>query len=102
MASFLGSLRSRVRKDLQPGERQRLRDYEYLVAQKYHPFHKKCGWNVFFSDKKLIATRMSDWSDGIVFSAEPIPLGGMFQVKLLEEGGDIDWAGSLVSEQSYL
>ena len=84
-----------MREDLEPGEKQRLREYEDLVDQNYGPFHEKCGWNVFFSDKKLIATRKTGWSDGMLFSAKPIPLGGMFQVKLLEKGGD--WAGSLVS-----
>ena len=36
----------------------------------------------------------------MVFSAKPIPLGGMFQVKLLEENGE--WYGPLVSAQSNL
>ena len=81
--------------DLDRGERQRLQKYEDLVDQDYDPFHEKCTEGVIFSDKKLIATRISGWSDGVVFSAQPIPLGGMFQVKVLEEHG-----GSLVSAQS--
>ena len=75
--------------------RRRLQEYEDLVNQAYDPFHEKCGKDVFLSDKKLIATRGSGDSDGIVFSAKPIPLGGMFQVKLLEEFSD--WLGTLVS-----
>ena len=66
-------------------ERQRLQEYEDLVDQDYDPFHEKCGKVVFFSDKKIIATRRSDeWANGVAFSAKPIPVGGMFQVKLLE------------------
>ena len=103
MATFLGNLKSGVREDLDPRERQRLREYEYHVAQKYHSFHEKCGKNVFLSDKKLVAARITDGSDGVVFSAKPIPLGGMFQVKLLEiTGKDDHWAKSLVSAQSNL
>ena len=77
--------------------RRRFQEYEDLVDQDYDPFHIKCGKNVFLSDKKLIATQIGR-SDGIVFSAKPIPLGGKFQVKLLEKGGD----GHLVSAQSNL
>ena len=80
--------------------RRRLQEYEDLVDQDYDPFHEKCGENVFLSDKKLIVTRGSGYLDGMVFSAKPIPLGGMFQVKLLEKGSG--WPGSLVSAQSNL
>ena len=89
--------------DLDPEERQRLQEYEDLVDQDYDPFHEKCERRIFFSDKKLIATRritQINWCDGVVFSAKPIPLGGIFQVKLLERGDD--WAGPLVSAQSNL
>ena len=83
-------------------ERRRLQKYEDLVDQDYDPFHEKCREGVFLSDKKLIATRRFDqWANGIVFSAKPIPVGGMFQVKLLEKGRG--WlAGYLVSAQSNL
>ena len=79
--------------------RRRLQEYEDLVDQDYYPFHEKCGRNIFFSDKKLIATR-TGWSDGVVLSAKPIPLGGTFQVKLLEKG--VESVGTLVSAQSNL
>ena len=101
MASFLGRLR-RVREDPDRGGKQRLREYEDRVDQNYDPFHEKCGRNVFFSDKKLIATRKSGWNEGIVFSAKPIPLNGMFRVKLLERDDDEWLAGSLVSARSNL
>ena len=87
--------------DLDREERRRLQEYEDLVDQDYDPFHEKCGENVFLSDKKLIATRKAPFfSYGVAFSAKPIPLGGMFQVKLLEEDGE--WYGPLVSAQSNL
>ena len=87
--------------DVDREERQRrLQEYEDLVDQDYDPFHEKYSKDVLFSDEKLIATEISGWSEGMVFSAKPIPLGGMFQIKLLEKGSD--WAGSLVSAQSNL
>ena len=68
------------------GESERLQKYEDLVDQDYDPFHHKCGKNVVFSTKRgLIATRRAGNADGIVFSAKPIPVGTMFQVKLLEK-----------------
>ena len=40
---------------------------------------------MFFSNKRIIATRRSkQFANGMAFSAKPIPLGGMFQVKLLQ------------------
>ena len=89
--------------DLDREERQRLQEYEDRVDQDYDPFHEKCREGVFLSDKKLIATRrrFDQWAYGIVFSAKPIPVGRMFQVKLLKKGRG--WlAGYLVSAQSNL
>ena len=84
--------------------RRRLQKYEDRVDQDYvydyNPFHEMCEGNVFLSDKKLIATRISGWSCEMVFSAKPIPVGGMFQVKLLEKGRGL--FGTLVSAQSNL
>ena len=79
--------------------RRRLQEYEDRVDQEYDPFHEKCGKDVLLSDKKLIATQIG-WWDGIVFSAKPIPLGGTFQVKLLEK--DHETHRFLVSAQSNL
>ena len=84
--------------DLDREERRRLQEHEDLVDQDYDPFHEKCGENVVFSDKRLVATRRphsEPWGKKIVFSAKPIPLGRLFQVKLLEK--DRGLLGSLVS-----
>ena len=86
-------------------ERQRrLQEYEDLVDQNYDPFHEKCGENVVFSDKRLVATRRPNsepwYGKKMVFSAKPIRVGRMFQVKLLEKGRGL--RGSLVSAQSDL
>ena len=78
-------------------ESERLQKYEDLIDQDYEPFHHMCGESVVFSAKRgLIATRgIGGYDDGIIFSAKPIPVGTMFQVKLLEKE-DI-WGGSIVS-----
>ena len=70
-------------------------EYQCHVDQDYDPFHEKCGRSVFFSDKKSIASRKADSYNGRLFSAKPIQLGGMFQVKLLHKGRI--WSGCLVS-----
>ena len=75
-----------VRSLFEVGESERLHKYEDLVDQDYDPFHHNCGKNVVFGAKRgLIATRRTSYADGIVFSAKPIPVGAMFQVKLLEK-----------------
>ena len=89
------------RRDLDREERRRLQEYEDLVDRDYDPFHEKCGERVNFSDNKLIATTKAMlFTYGVAFSARPIPLGGIFQVKLLEMG--VDWAAPLVSAQSII
>ena len=93
--SFFGVGESRD-SDRDNGESERLQKYEDLVDQDYDPFHHKCGNNVAFSRRGLIATRRTSYAKGIVFSAKPIPVGTMFQVKLLEKE-DYKWSGSLVS-----
>ena len=81
--------------DLDREERRRLQEYEDSVDQDYDPFHEKCGKDVFFSDKRLIATRRSDqWANGMAFSAKPIPVGGIFQVKLLETC--VEWRSEIL------
>ena len=82
-------------------ERQRLQEYEDLVDQDYDPFHEKCVRDVFFSDKKLIATqRYERWANGMAIASKPIPFGGMFQVKLAETHND--WLSkTLVSALPY-
>ena len=81
---------------LDDDERRRLQTFEDQVDQGYGPFHEKCGKGVFFSEQKLIATSSLDY--GVVFSAKPIPLGGTFQVKLLQK----EKGGCLVSAQSNM
>ena len=83
--------------DFDREERRRLQEYEHLVDQDYDPFHEKCGKVVFLNDEKLIATNIKGVY-GVVFSAEPIPLGGVFQVRLL--GGFGGLRGPLVSADS--
>ena len=51
-----------------------------------------------FRNKKIIATRETWWSGGMIFSTKPIPLGGMFQVKVLEIQMSAGCFGSLVSQ----
>ena len=91
--SFFEERESRDRR-----ESERLQKYEVLVDQDYDPFHHKCGKNVVFDAKRgLIATRRTSYADGIVFSAKPIPVGTMFQVKLLEKNEKLKIYRSLVS-----
>ena len=101
----MASRGARAGESLERGKRQRRREYVDRVDQSYDPFHEKCGENVVFSDNRLVATRRPNsepwWGKKMVFSAKPIPLGGMFQVKLLERDHR-ELLGSLVSAQSNL
>ena len=58
-------------------------------------FHDKHGSNIRLSDNRTIAHRVDSYNKGVVFTEQPITLGSMFQVKLLDKGGG--WAGSIVS-----
>ena len=62
---------------------------------KFGAFHKKCGGNVVFLENGLVAHRNQSYNKAVVFSAEPFPVGSMFQLKILDRGGG--WAGALVS-----
>ena len=89
---------NRENADTEEGERERsnlmdFQDNENLTEQVYDAFHEKCGDNVVFCANRTIARRKTN--GGIVFSSKPIPLGGMFQVKLLEKEADL--GRSLVS-----
>ena len=77
--------------------REQLQKCEDLVDQDYDPFHHKCGRNIVFRTKRrLIATHQTSIIEGgMVFSAKPIPVGTMFQVKLLEKEHGL--GGPLVS-----
>ena len=58
-------------------------------------FHRKHGANIRLSENDTVAHRVDSYNKAVVFSEHPIPLGAMFQVKLLDKGGG--WAGSIVS-----
>ena len=58
-------------------------------------FHSKHGRNIRLTEDDSVAHRVDSYNKAVVFSEQPIPLGGTFQVKLLDKGGG--WAGSLVS-----
>ena len=95
--SLLGGVRERR----DSGESERLQKYEDLVDQDYDRFHHKCSKNIVFSTKRgLVATRRSRLVSGVmVYSAEPISVDRMFQVKLLEKEIQYGWCSllSLVS-----
>ena len=99
LGKSIGSNISGKSRDSLKEECERIQKFEDLVDHDYDPFHRKCGKNVVFSTKqRLIATRRKGSGGEIVFSAGPIPVGAIFQVKLLEkEGGFI---GSLVSARA--
>ena len=47
-------------------------------------FHSRCAENVQFENEKQVAYLKGGFGD-YVFSANPIPVGEMFQVKILEK-----------------
>ena len=51
----------------------------------YLSFHGVCGKSVNFGNERRTA-EASGPANGIVYSAKPIPTGGMFQVKVVERG----------------
>ena len=58
-------------------------------------FHRKHGQNIRLYENETVAHRVDSYNKAVVFTEQPIPLGAMFQVKLLDKGGG--WAGSIVS-----
>ena len=58
-------------------------------------FHSRCGKNISLSDDNTVAERVKTIDDGIVFTDQPVALGTVFQVKIVEY--DFHTAGSLVS-----
>ncbi len=58
-------------------------------------FHEKHGGNIRLTDNGTVAHRIDSYNKGVVFTEQPIGLGSVFQVKLLDKGGG--WAGSIVS-----
>ena len=60
-------------------------------------FHHKHGRNIRLSEEDTVAHRVDSYNKAVVFTEQPIPLGAMFQVRLLDKGGG--WAGSIVSSR---
>ena len=57
-------------------------------------FHHKHGTNIRLLENGTVAHRVDSYNKAVVFTEQPIALGSMFQVKLLDKGGG--WAGSIV------
>ena len=57
-------------------------------------FHSRCGENIILSPH-TVAERVRSSGDGIVFTEQPVALGTVFQVKILEYNSR--YAGSIVS-----
>ena len=90
MAGFIESASAKRR------EPERHCDEPLTLGENYDPFHETCGENVVFRENRMIASRKTDYiTGGMVFSGKPVPLGEIFQIKLLEE--EPSWQGSLVS-----
>lgn len=49
---------------------------------KYHPI---CGKNIRFSEEYTVAERVDSHSHGIVYTEQPVPVGTIFQIKLLQK-----------------
>ena len=60
-------------------------------------FHSRRGKNISLSDNKTVARRVTNWDDGIVFTEQPVALGSVFQVKILEYDDGEGYLGSIVS-----
>ena len=59
-------------------------------------FHSRCGENISLSDNNTVVRRIGGWKNGIVFTEQPVELGTVFQVKILEHDST-KWSGSIVS-----
>jgi len=58
--------------------------------------HLRHGSNIKLSANDNVAQRRVErWNNGVVVTAEPVPVGTMFQVTVLEKG--MRWSGNLVS-----
>ena len=60
----------------------------------YGRFHQKHGPLIQILEDGRVARRMNSHYHGVVFGEQPISIGNMFKVKILEE--DKAWVGSLV------
>ena len=66
------------------------------MAGRVGSFHQNHGSNICLLEKGTVANRVRDYNYGIVFTEQPILVGDLFQVKLIEKERYC-WAGSLVS-----
>ena len=69
--------------------------FEMATTTLTQRFHSRCGVNISLSDNNTVARRVRSWDNGIVFTEQPVALGTVFQVKILEY--DNSWRGSIVS-----
>ena len=60
-------------------------------------FHNKRGKHIELSQNNTVATRVRSIDYGIVFTSEPVSIGQMFKVTLLEK--DSQYVAGLVSVQ---
>ena len=63
-------------------------------------FHSSFGKNIILSDNNTVARRFRSLYDGIVLTEQPVALGTVFQVKILEydyAAKSDKWFGSIVS-----
>ena len=56
----------------------------------------RCGGNINLSDNNTVARRVRSFYNGIVFTEQPVALGTVFQVNILESV-DGEGLGSIVS-----
>ena len=60
--------------------------------------HHRRGSKIRLSKNNTVAERVNpreDWDNGVVMTAEPVPVGTVFQIIVLEKMEE--WSGSLVS-----
>ncbi|OQV17758.1 putative Neuralized-like protein 2 [Hypsibius exemplaris] len=58
-----------------------------------HRFHSQHGLNIRFSEDKTVATRVSSFADGLIFSANPLRPNELFMVEIVQN--DLGWNGHL-------
>ena len=51
----------------------------------YGRFHQQHGTIIRILEDGMVAHRVDGYDKGVVFSEQPISIGNMFQVKILEE-----------------
>ena len=71
--------------------------YSTILQKKMttHHFHSRCGKNIRLSDNNTVAERVRSWANGIVFTEQPVALGTVFRVKILDYCPKL--GGSIVS-----